>query len=313
MEDANIDVRDESRRSPYLVFVVLAVLAIIWGYNWVVMKVALHYTGPFAFAAMRTLFGTVSLFAVIVVLKRPLRPKALPLTAALGLLQTTAFSGLAVWALKYAGAGKTSVLVYIMPFWLLLFAWIVLGERLRGLQWLAVILAFGGLIFILSPWKSQGGILGDVMAIMAGVSWAASAVVAKLLRTRHDVDLLSLTAWQMLFGCIPLIVVAAITTSRSPVWSGSLIAALLYNALLANALAWYLWLFLLQELPAGMAGIGSLMTPVVGVASAWLQLHERPALLEGLGMLLIVVALAMLAGLGLLRRRRAGTGRAGAG
>ena len=304
MQNNPIEVQPNSPRSRLLAFAALAALAALWGYNWVVMKVALRYAEPFAFSAMRTFFGALALFAVLLVLRRPLRPKALPLTVVLGLLQTGAFTGLAIWALKYAGAGKTSVLVYIMPFWLLLLAWVVLGERLRGLQWLAIFLAFGGLIFILSPWKFRGGILGDVIAVVAGISWAAGAVVAKLLHGRHKVDLLSLTAWQALFGSIPLLVIALLTTRQAPVWSGSFIAALLYNVLPATALAYYLWFFVLRTLPAGVAGLGSLVIPVIGVLSAWAQLGERPALWEGLGMLLIIAALALLTGRGLVLQRR---------
>jgi drug/metabolite transporter (DMT)-like permease len=304
MEDTQTNVSHKSRRSHLLAFTALGVLAILWGYGWVVLKVALQYADPFTFSAVRTFLGAVSLFAMIALLKRPLRPKAFRLTVVLGLLQSTGATGLSVWALKYAGAGKTSVLVYFMPFWLLLLAWIILGERLRGLQWLAILLAFGGLIFILSPWNFRGGILGDVIAIGSGLSWATSAVVAKLLQSHHDVDLLSLTAWQMLLGSLPLIIIATLTTSRSPVWSGSFIAALLYTILLINAVGWYLWLFVLHALPAGIAGLGSLAIPVVGVVSAWLQLGERPGIWEGLGMLLIIVALALLTGGELLRRQR---------
>jgi drug/metabolite transporter (DMT)-like permease len=61
-----------------------------------------------------------------------------------------------------------------------------------------------------------------------------------------------------------------------------------------NAVAWFLWMFILKKLPAGVAGMGSLAIPLVGVLSAWLQLGERPGLLEGAGMLLIVLALLIL-------------------
>jgi drug/metabolite transporter (DMT)-like permease len=306
MESQPVEVQAGHRGSRFLAFAVLAVLAVLWGYNWVVMKVALQYAEPFAFSAMRTFFAAVVLFAVLVIRKKPLRPHALPLVAALGLLQTAAFTGLAVWALKYAGAGKTSVLVYIMPFWLLLFAWVFLAERLRGLQWAAIFLAFCGLVFILSPWRLRGGVTGDLMAVGAGVAWAGSAVVAKLLHTRRTVDLLSVTAWQMLFGAIPLVVIAAVTTTQSPAWSGSFIAALLYNVLLVNAFGYYLWFFVLRVLPAGIAGLGSLVIPVVGVVSAWIQLGERPGLWEGLGILFIVGGLAVLTGRDLIRRLREG-------
>jgi len=47
-------------------------------------------------------------------------------------------------------AGKTAVLLYTMPFWVILLAWPILGERIRGLEWLAVILAFAGLVCIVA-------------------------------------------------------------------------------------------------------------------------------------------------------------------
>ena len=110
----------------------LLLLALIWGYNWVVMKVGLEYSQPFTFAALRTFLGAVTLFIVLPIMRRSLRPRALGLTTLLGVLQTTGFVGLPTWALESGGAGKTAILTYTMPFWLLLMAWVVLGERLRG-------------------------------------------------------------------------------------------------------------------------------------------------------------------------------------
>jgi drug/metabolite transporter (DMT)-like permease len=134
----------------------LLLLALIWGYAWVVMKIALDYVDPFPFAALRTSLGGLALFALLPLLKRPVRPKAFWPTALLGLLQTAGFVGLLTWALEDGAAGKTSILTYTMPFWLLLMAWVVLGEKLKGFQWVAVTLALAGLILILSPWKLQG-------------------------------------------------------------------------------------------------------------------------------------------------------------
>jgi drug/metabolite transporter (DMT)-like permease len=271
--------------------VALAVLALVWGYNWVAMKVGLRYSQPFTFAALRTFLGALVLFAVLAVLRRPLKPKAFALTCAVGLLQTTGFVGLVMWALASGGAARTSVLAYTMPFWLLLMAWVVLGERLRRLQWVAVGLAFVGLTLVLSPWRLNG-LFSSLLAVGASFLWAVSAVVAKLLQKRYAVDLLSLTAWQMLIGSVPLIVIALVTYTGPPVWSVSFVWALAFNVLLANALAWFLWLYALRALSAGTAGLGTLATPVVGVAAAWIQLAERPSPLETIGMALIVAALA---------------------
>ncbi len=281
----------------------LILLALIWGYNWVVMKIGLGYAQPFAFAALRTFLGALSLFLVLIVLRRSLRPRAVGFTIVIGLLQTTGFVGLLMWALQSGAAGKTSVLTYTMPFWLLLLAWAFLGERLRGTQWLAVGLALAGLLLVLSPWRLQGA-FSSVLALAGAASWAASAIVVKTLQKRQDVDLLSLTTWQMLFGSLPLILIALLTGGGGPEWSAPFIWALAYNVVLGNALAWLLWMFALRKLSAGAAGLGTLATPVIGVAAAWLQLGERPTAGEAAGMALIIAALAIVTARGLLVGRR---------
>jgi drug/metabolite transporter (DMT)-like permease len=292
------------RPSRKLAFVSLAFLALIWGYNWVVMKVGIGSSEPFTFAALRASLGAVVLFPLAVILKRPMRLPAPIFTIALGILQTTGFVGLTMWALEQGSAGRTSVLVYTMPFWVLLMAWPILGEKIRGLQWLAVGFALVGLVFILRPWHLAGSLSSSLLAIAAGLCWAASAVLVKLLHRRQAVDLLAFTAWQMLIGAVPLGIIAWLTFETPPVWSGSFIAALAFNVLPANALAWVLWLYALRTLPAGTAGVGSLAIPVVGVLSAWIQLGERPSALEGAGMSLIICALTLLTAREVLAGRR---------
>ena len=270
----------------------LAALAIIWGYNWVVMKVGLRYSPPFDFAAMRAFFGALSLFLVMIVLHRPLKPQEIPGTFLLGILQTSGVLGLSMWALVSGGAGKTAVLNYTMPFWVLLFAWIVLGERLRGLQWLGVGLALAGLLFMLMPFSLTSDLMSKGLALLSGITWASSAIVAKKLHQQASLDLLSLTAWQMLFGSIPLILVALVVPTPPIDWSIPFIAALVYNIIPGNAIAWLLWLYALSRLSAGAAGLGTLIIPAIGVLAAWVQLGEKPGLNETVAIVLIVVALA---------------------
>ena len=269
----------------------LVLLALIWGYTWPLMKSVLSYADPFVYAGMRTFIAGVVLVALLPVLGRPVRPKALGLTALLGVLQTAGFLGLMTWALQGEGAGKTAILTYTMPFWLLLMAWVFLGERLQGFQWVAVAVALGGLILVLSPWEMKSG-WSALMAVGGAVSWALSAIVAKMLRKRHDVDLLSLTAWQLLLGSLPLVVVGVATWSP-PVWSGTFIYGLAFTVLGGNCIAWILWLYILDPLPAATAGLAMLLTPVIGITASWIALGERPGGLEGAGMLLIVCALLL--------------------
>jgi drug/metabolite transporter (DMT)-like permease len=298
--------RPSTTRSRNLGVLALAVIAPLWGYSWVVTKVALDYASPLTFAGLISGLGALVLFVVLAVRRRPLRPPPLGWTLVIGLLQTALFNGLATAALTVGGAGKVSVLVYTMPFWLLLLAWWFLGERLRGLQWPAVALAFAGLLLVVRPWDIGGAISG-LLACGAGLSWAAAALLVKLLQRRTRCETLSLTAWQLLVGCVPLLVVGVLVEASPPDWTPVFLACLVYAVLLANAVCWALWLFALRSLPAGAAGMGTLAVPIVGVFAAWAQLGETPSAVEGTGMALIIAALAALAAVG-LRGGRGGSG-----
>lgn len=276
--------------------------ALIWGYNWVVMKRALHYMGPFQFGAVRTLLAALILFAVAIALKKPLRLPHMMQVTLVGLLQTCGFTALIIWALVTGGAGKVAVLSYTMPFWVMLLAWPLLSERIRGVQWLAVIASVAGLVCILEPWHMHGHLLSDSLAVMSGLCWAAAVILAKKLHHRSPtMDLLSFTAWQMFLGSLPLVALAFLVPAPVTQWTPYLIGAMFYNVIACNALAWLLWLFALQRLPTGIASMVSLLTPVIAVLTAWLELNEIPSRLEVVGMLLIGGALTLIAVRGMHR------------
>ena len=283
----------------------LVALSLIWGYNWVVMKQVIDYVDPFDFSAIRAAFGALTLFGVLALLRRPMRIGAWREVVLLGLLQTGAFTALIQWALVTAGAGKTAVLVYTMPFWVLPMAWLALGERVRGVQWLGIALAASGLVLVLEPWSLGGSVLGNLLAVLAGAIWAASSVLAKRMRQRHKFDLLALTAWQMLFGAIALCVFAGLHPSRPIEPSPYFFGALFFNAVFATGLAWVLWLYILQHLSAGMAGLSVLGVPLVGVLAGWIELGERPTAAEFAGIALIVGALGLVSLWALIQSSRA--------
>jgi drug/metabolite transporter (DMT)-like permease len=94
------------------------------------------------------------------------------------------------------------------------------------------------------------------------------------------------------FGAIVVVLVAGLVPERSIEWSTELIGAVAYNAVLGSAIAWALWLFVVDRLPAGVAGIASLATPLLGVLFAWGLLGEVPDIDETIGIGLIAIALA---------------------
>jgi drug/metabolite transporter (DMT)-like permease len=202
------------------------------------------------------------------------------------------------------------VLVYSMPVWLLIMSWIILGERVRGAQWAAVIAALLGLVIVISPWKTEGTGIGNFLGIAAGVCSAASAIAAKLLfRKDRNVDLLTFNAWQMLFGSLPLLAIAFATSNPAEMISTEpwYLISLLYNVVGVCALSILLWFYTLRRLSAGTAGLGRLLAPVVGVTASWLQLGERPDGYEIVGILLIFGGLCALAGQQLFSERRGAT------
>lgn len=274
-----------------MVYGALVLLALIWGYTWVAIKIATNDASPLLVASGRIALGVAVLFAILAATRRSLRPTPLGPTIVLGLLQTTGWTVLQTIAVSLGGAGKVAILGYTMPFWVALIAWPFLGERIAGARWIALALAAAGLALVVSPLGPRT-ITGDLLAVGAGFLWACSAVYLKWMRARHDVDLLSLTAWQMLWGVVPMLALTAIVPQHVRV-TPSFVAAMLFAAVLGAAVAWYLWMFVLSHLPAGVAGIASLATPVVGVAASALQLHEIPSPAEIGGMALIVIALVV--------------------
>jgi drug/metabolite transporter (DMT)-like permease len=271
----------------------LALIAVVWGYNWVVLKQALRDAGPYEFFALRFVLASLCLFGALALTRRSMRLTHAGTVLAIGLLQTTATFALTGWALVSGAAGKSAVLCYTMPFWVIVFAWPVLGERLGRAQWSALAVALAGLALLLGSGVSAG--LSEVLALASAVAWAAGVVVTKRLQTRHRVDTLALSAWQSVLGGAGLILLAILFPSRPTQWTPNLVFALVYNGVLVSAVCWYLWFWVLARLDAGLASFGILAVPVLGVVFGVLELCERPHSIEWAGIGLIVLALALTA------------------
>lgn len=290
----------ETRRA----VIALVVLVVLWGYSWITSKIGLYYASPIDVVALRIGLGILTLFVGILWTRTSLRPKHWPALIQIGLIQTGAFLLLNTWALSDGDPGKTSVLVFTMPFWVLVFAWPLLHERIRGLQWISVALAVVGLVFILEPWQMATSLFSKTLAVMAGMCWAIGVVLAKRLHNREPVDALSFTFWQMIVGLVPILIAQALIERPPIIWSNTFILVTIFNGALATGIGWLAWLYVLHRLPAGTTSLASLGIPVIAMLSSWIQLGEEPGGSELFGMLLIGVALAILSYLSIRRHEQ---------
>jgi drug/metabolite transporter (DMT)-like permease len=287
----------------------LVALTLIWAFHWLVMKLALRHADPFVFNIHRTLLAIGVLFAVLAWQGRPLLPDSWVAVAVTGFFQVTVnFLGTTM-ALVEGGAGRTSVLVFTMPFWTLLLARLFLHERMRGAQWLAVALAAAGLLLVIAPWQWEGSLAPKLWAVLSGFGWAASAVATKWFQRDRRFDPLNYIAWMMAVGLLPFLAIAAVRTAPAVAWDLEYALLLAYSGVIATALGWMLWLALLERLSANAASFNMLAIPVIALSSSVLLLGERLAPPEWWGIVLIGAGLAVL---GRLARRAGRERRAGA-
>lgn len=272
----------------------IVLLSLLWGYTWVVAKQALDFAPPFTLAFMRIFGGAVALFVALKLLRLPLGLQAPRAVLLISLCQVSGFMLLQTFSLKYGAAGKTAVLVYTMPIWTLLLAWPVLGERVRGAQWLAVAGILTGLFLIIEPWNLQAGWLSNGFGVGAAMCWAMGTVLVKKLRRESQVNLLSLTAWSNLIGAVPVALIASVADEPPTLWTSEFVVIMLVLTLISTAFCWWLWTAILDKVPAWEASLLVLGTPVIAIISSRAVLDEAFSRYEIAGILLIGSGLILL-------------------
>jgi drug/metabolite transporter (DMT)-like permease len=282
----------------------LIILSLTWGYTWVIAKQGLAYAPPFAFAAQRALGGALALIVALKLLGRPLKLVAPGQTLAIGLTQVAGFMLFQTWALVEGGPGKTAVLIFTMPIWTLLLAWPILGERVRGKQWLAAASTLTGLFLIIEPWDMHASLFSKFLGLMAAICWASGTILVKRLRGNTPVDLLTLTTWQMLLGALPLLLLSFIVPEPATHWTWSYAGILAFMSVASTAMCWWLWIYILDRVPAWEASLSVLGTPVVAILSSRLTFGEQFKGSEIAGILLIGSGLALLSLLSWAASRR---------
>lgn len=273
----------------------LVVLCLLWGTTWPLMKIALQDIPPLSMRTMTAALGALSLLVICLVTRRSLRvasTKDWGHLFVISLLNIGAFSLLSAYAQIAAATSRVTILIYTMPIWTVLLAWMLLRERPSTRQGLAVILCALGLVVLIYPLAAKGVPLGLLLAVAAGLSWGAGTVYVKW--ARLDLDPLAFAFWQLVIaflviaGCL-MVFDGRLNLDHAHV--GSLLATA-YAGVIGSGIAYALWFEIIRRLPAGTASLGTLGIPAVGVISTILIVGERPTATDIIGFALIFAASA---------------------
>jgi len=282
-------------RLPRLGLFLLIAVALGWGVNWPIMKVALAEMSPWTFRMYVVPTGGLILLGVARLSGLALTvPRRLwPIFAVVTFFQVTAWYVLVAYGVAYLGASRGVLLAFTMPLWAIVFARFVLGEALTARSVAALALGLGGIAAMMWGDLEEAGILplGAGLMLAGAVSWGFSLVLLK--RVDWDMPVISLTGLQTFLGGLPIVAVALVKDPVFQPLSTAAMGAVLYNIFIAGALGTYGWYKVISLFPANVSALGTLMIPIVGVISGYVMLGETIGPREFSAMILICSALAL--------------------
>ena len=250
----------------------LAVVA-VWGINFVVIKFALGALPPILMAALR--FGLV-LLPGLFFFARP----AVPLgnLALYGLLIGAGQFGLLYVAMNgHISPGLASLVIQVQVFFTIGLAMRISGERVRGFQWFALLLAAGGIAVIMLHTDGSTTPLGLCLVLLAALAWAGGNIAAK---QGAPTNILAYVVWSSAFAVPPLIALslfvegreaisAALQTADAAAW-----AAVAWQAWGNSLFGYAAWGWLLARHPAATITPMAMLVPVFGMGASALMLDE---------------------------------------
>jgi drug/metabolite transporter (DMT)-like permease len=282
---------------PRSALALVLLVALAWGFNWPMLKIALAEMAPLHFRTWCVLGGAAGLFAIALAGGRPL---AVPrgqwgrlLTVTL--FNVTAWNVLVAYGVTLMESGRASILGFTMPVWGILLGRWFFGEKLTARHVFALALGVAGLAFLLGGELTVAGRspLGTALMLAAAALWAVGVVLMKRWG-QLGMPGTVFSAWQLLLGGLPIVSAVPFEPgSFSPLRLGAgAQLALAYSVAIAFVFSYWAWNRAVTQLPVVVSSLSSLLVPLVGVFSGMLMLGERPALTDFAALALITGAVA---------------------
>lgn len=252
--------------------------ASIWGAMYVVSKVVLDVIPPFALITTRLLLGALTLY-VVVRLGGPLRIATRDMwrVFGVGVVGYGVSLGLQFVGTKMSTAANGGLVTSATPAFVLLFAFILLGERITLLRLLALLISTVGVIAVIDP-RTAGLnaelFWGNLALLGAALTWALYSVLIRRVTRNLDVRTVSLVAF---LGGLPISIpagAAEIAVQGTGVITAGVVAGVLFLGIICTALAMYLWNNALALVDAGKASLTFFAQPIVGTLLGWWLLRE---------------------------------------
>lgn len=270
----------------------IAALVFLWGISWSIYKLALDYTPPLLFAGLRTLGGGVLLMLILLPRRRLIRWqdnwKAYTISA---ILNVVLFYGLQTLGLLYMPSGLFSVLVYLQPVLVGLFAWMWLGESMSPLKIIGLVLGFAGVISVSAGgFSGHVAVIGVVLALVTALSWALGTVYIK--KANQKVDALWMVAFQCTLGGLVLTASGSVTESWADItWNAPYLIGLIFGIIFGIALSWIIYFTLVGAGDASKVASYTFLVPLLSVFIGTLLLHEPFTWFLLLGLVLIGISI----------------------
>jgi drug/metabolite transporter (DMT)-like permease len=254
-------------------------VVLAWGLTWPINKVIVSMMSPVWAVAIRSAIGCLSLFVLAIARGRLLPPPRadLPVLLSVSLLHMVGFTMLTSVGLSLVPAGRSAVLAYTTPLWVLPGASLFLGERLTPRRAVGVVMGLLGLLVLFNPlaldWSQRETVLGNLAILAGALLWAGAILHIRGHRWRSTpFDLLP---WQMLLATLltfglAYVIAGPLVVQPTP----TLVVLMIYAGVPGTALAYWASAMAGRALPAVTTSLGLLATPVVSVTVATLWLGE---------------------------------------
>ncbi len=286
-------------------------VVIIWGVNFVVIKVGLEGIPPFLLAALRFLLVA---FPACLFIRRP----AVPFKWLLAYGMTISFGQFALLflAIKLGmPAGLASLILQAQVFFTLLFGAFFLREKLRWYNVTGLLVAIIGMVFLaeqsLTPGVSDAMSLTSLLlTLAAALCWGLGNITSKIIMRDHPVPAMSLVVWSAFIPVVPFILCSLVFDGAGNVhhslthFSVTGVFSVVYLSLLSTIVGYGLWGALLGRYETSRVAPMALLVPVAGILSASFFLHETISSCQMLGISVIIAGLLITTFAGRLQKLR---------